>query len=265
MLGAIYGDIAGSVYEYNNLKRIDAPLFIKGSSYTDDTVVSVGVARGLLDCESLSDIVAVKKKIKEGIRTVCREYPLADYGGGFAAWLSDEIGHPYGSYGNGAAMRVGAICWLCNSIEQALSVARLSAEITHNHPDGIKGAEATVGAAYLARGGASKAQIRAFIEKYYPIDFTLDDIRNGYQYELSCYGTVRPAMVAFLESDSFEDAIRRAISVGGDSDTLAAITGIVAEAYYGMTDEQIDLTLSYLEGTVKDITLEFLEKRGDLS
>ncbi len=265
MLGAIYGDIAGSVYEYNNVKRKDVPLFGSGCAFTDDTVVSIGVAEGLTSCDLSADDDKLRESIKCGVRRICREYPLADYGGGFENWLFSEDAQPYGSYGNGAAMRVGSICWLSGSLDEVIRVARISAEITHDHPDGISGAIATAGAAFLARTNSTKEQIRSFIEQYYPMDFTLDEIRDDYRYDLSCYGTVRPALAAFLESESFEDAIRLAISVGGDSDTLAAITGTVAEAYYGMSEEEISLTLSYLDERLLGVCTKFLEHRGTAS
>ena len=157
-------------------------------------------------------------------------------------------------------MRVSPVAWYANSLEEALTLAKASAEVTHNHPEGIKGAVVTAGAIYLAKTGASKEEIKAFIESYYTLDFTLDEIRPTYTFDVSCGGSVPQAMQAFLESDSFEDAIRNAVSIGGDSDTIGAITGSLAEAFYGMTDWQKEKTLSYLSDELKETVFEFEQK-----
>ena len=179
------------------------------------------------------------------------------YGGRFADWLFNERTEPYNSYGNGSAMRVSPVAWYADSLEEAIIFARASAEVTHNHPEGIKGAIVTAGAAYLARAGAGMDDIKKFVDDYYNINFTLDEIRPIYYFNETCQNTVPQAMQAFFESTSFEDTIRNGISLGGDSDTLCAICGAVAEAYYGMSDTEINAALGYLDGELSKIVNRF--------
>ena len=227
MLGAIIGDIVGSVYEWNNIKTKDFPLFSERCFFTDDTVMTVAVADALLNGGTSDAFIDAMKKFG-------RLYPNSGYGGRFAGWLSSDNREPYNSWGNGSAMRVAPCAWFADSLDEAESLAELSAAVTHDHPEGIKGARATAAAIYLARTGVTKAGIKDYIETKYGYDLsrTLDVIRPRYRFNESCQGTVPEAIIAFLESDGFEDAIRNAISLGGDSDTLAAITGGIAEAYY---------------------------------
>jgi ADP-ribosylglycohydrolase len=231
VIGAIAGDIIGSVYEYHNIKTKEFPLFHPRCAFTDDTVLTVAVADAILSARPYLDT----------IREVGLRYPHADYGGSFMGWLHSKNPQPYNSWGNGSAMRVSPVGFAFDSEDQVLAQARLSAVITHNHPEGVKGAQATALAIYLARKGSSKEQIRARIAAQFGYDLTrtLDDIRPRYSYDVSCQGTVPPAILAFLESVSFEDALRNAISVGGDSDTLACITGGIAEAFYGGVPQEI--------------------------
>ncbi|MBN1906776.1 MAG: ADP-ribosylglycohydrolase family protein [Deltaproteobacteria bacterium] len=225
MIGAIAGDIIGSVYEFNNIKTKSFPLFSPLSRFTDDTVLTVAVANAII-----SGIPYV-----DSIRSLGSAYPNAGYGGSFKEWLFTENANPYNSWGNGSAMRVSPVGFAFNTIDEVLKEAMLSAEITHNHPEGIKGAQATALAIYLARKGADRAIIKKEIHDRfnYNLDRGVDEIRVNYTYDVSCQGTVPEAIICFLESRSYEDAIRNAISIGGDSDTLACITGGISEAFYG--------------------------------
>lgn len=233
MYGAIIGDIVGSKYEFGNIKSKQFPLFSEGCGYTDDTVMTVAVANALL--RSRTEEVGFKDVLVEEMRSFGRKYPNPQgaYGGRFAAWLQSEEPQPYNSYGNGSAMRVSPCGLLAVTLEEALKLAEASAMVTHNHPEGIKGAKATAAAVFLARSGAAKEEIREYIhENFYPLTQTLEEIRPDYRFDESCQGTVPQAITAFLESNSFEDAIRNAISLGGDSDTIGAITGAIAWSYY---------------------------------
>ena len=257
MLGAIYGDIVGSVFEFNNIRTKDFELFSEKSKFTDDSVMTVAVADALLTFGRKGEIETFKKVLVRKMHYYGEKYPHAGYGGKFGYWLREKQTEPYGSYGNGSAMRVSPVAWYANSLEECLDFAKASAEVTHNHPEGIKGAVATAGATYLARTGATMDEIKAFVAKYYTIDFTLDEIRPTYNFNETCQDTVPQAMQAFFESTSFEDAIRNAISIGGDSDTLAAITGSVAEAYYGMTEREAQSVTERLDPTLLKILNDF--------
>jgi len=231
MMGAIAGDIIGSVYEHNPIKTKDFPLFHPRCRFTDDTVLTVAVA----------DAILSGRPYVESVRQIGRRYPRAGYGGSFIMWLHSDDARPYNSWGNGSAMRVSPVGFSFTSEEEVLRQARMTAEITHNHPEGIKGAEATALAIYLARKGHDKETIRARITGQfgYDLDRTVDDIRPSYFFDVSCQGTVPEAIIAFLDSESYEDAVRNAISLGGDSDTLACITGGIAEAFYGGVPKEI--------------------------
>jgi len=224
-MGAIAGDIVGSVYEHHPIKTKDFPLFQPGSRFTDDSVLTVAVANAILTGCPYRDAV-----LKWG-----RRYPDAGYGGTFARWLQADDPAPYHSWGNGSAMRVGPVGWAFDTEEEVLRQAQMTAEITHDHPEGIKGAQATALAVYLARTGADKAMIRTRIESQFGYDLarTVESIRLNYEFDVSCQGTVPEALIAFLDAESYEDAVRNAVSLGGDADTLACIAGAVAEAFYG--------------------------------
>ena len=226
MLGAIAGDIIGSIYEFDNIKMKDFPLFGDESSYTDDSIMTVAVADWLLHGGELAKIMQ-----HYGNKY---PHPTGGYGSRFEKWLHEVDPKPYNSWGNGSAMRVSAVGWFFNSLEETLKVAKETAIVTHNHLEGIKGAQATAAAIYLARNGKPKEFIKEFIETLFGYDLnrSCDDIRPYYKFDESCQGTVPEAIIAFLESDSYEDAVRLAVSLGGDSDTLACITGGIAEAYY---------------------------------
>ena len=272
MFGAIYGDIVGSVFEFNNIRTKDFELFSEKSKFTDDTVMTLAVANALvifdemtreencLDAPSKNNLAYFKEILISEMHTTGEKYPRAGYGGRFRFWLKEKQTEPYGSYGNGSAMRVSPVAWYANSLEECLDFAKASAEVTHNHPEGIKGAVVTAGATYLARTGATMDEIKAFVAKYYEINFTLDEIRPTYEFNETCQDTVPQAMQAFFESTSFEDAIRNAISIGGDSDTLAAITGAVAEAYYGMTEREVRNITTILDRSLLKILEDFRKR-----
>jgi len=257
MIGAIVGDIAGSRFEFDNHKSKDFELFVScdklngigdedlnamldSSTYSDDSVMTLAIAKAILrwkemkspTCQDLSRLAV------ESMREFGKMYPLAGYGGTFEVWLQDETMGPYNSWGNGAAMRMSACGWAGRTIDEVKAMSRAVTEVTHNHPEGIKGAEATAVATFLARNGKSKGEIKSVIfQDYYSLDFTLDEIRPDYEFDVSCQGSVPQALEAFVESTSFEDAIRNAVSIGGDSDTIAAICGAVAGAFYGVPDD----------------------------
>ena len=267
MIGAIIGDTVGSVYECNNIKTTEFPLFSNDSIYTDDTVMTMAVADWLLRDSSHSIEELERSMVSFAEKYPC---PLGGYGGSFYNWLfrpellPDEnkrtsgitsLGqlfskiddlqvskrHPYNSWGNGSAMRVSAVGWMFDTLEETERIARISAEITHNHPEGIKGAQATAAAIFTARTGKSKEAIKTYIEQTYGYNLqrTCDEIRPTYHFDESCQGTVPQAIIAFLDSSDFESAIRLAVSLGGDSDTLACITGGIAEAFYKEIPESI--------------------------
>lgn len=259
MIGAIIGDIVGSRFEWDNHRSKDFDFLIHKCFFTDDSVMSLAVCDALLHCKP--DYSDLSNVAVESMQRIGRPYPHCGYGGAFNRWMYSDNPQPYNSYGNGAAMRVSGCGYVASSVTEAAALSRAVTEITHNHPEGIKGAEATAVAVYLARSGSSLMEIQDYIVKhYYPIDFTLDAIRDTYQFNETCQDTVPQALEAFFESTSFEDAIRNAISIGGDSDTLAAITGAVAEAYYGVPTNIRKHALTFLDERLLKILLEFENK-----
>jgi ADP-ribosylglycohydrolase len=262
VFGAIVGDIVGSVYEWNNIKTKDFPLFRDDCFFTDDTVMTIAVAEALMSGGSADNFIDTYKKWG-------RLYPDAGYGARFVGWIHSEDRKPYNSWGNGSAMRVSPCAEYAfksyfpgerpeNSIVHARHLAKISAAVTHNHPEGIKGAEATAYCMMMAYGyglEAAKKHIREDVPLLFGYDLstTLDEIRPAYRFNESCQDTVPQAIIAFLESTDFEDAIRNAISLGGDSDTLAAITGSIAEAAYGVPDEIKNKASSFLDESILDV------------
>lgn len=224
VIGAIAGDIIGSIYEWHNVKTTDFELFNKKSSFTDDTVLTMAVVESLLYGEDFS----------QTIWAYGRKYEGRGYGSAFKKWLQSDLRQPYGSYGNGSAMRVSGVGVACQDLESVLAVAKQSAAVTHDHPEGIKGAQAVAAVIFLARSGASKSQIRQYITHTFAYDlgFSISAIRSTYAFDVTCQGSVPQAIAAFLESSDYENALRLGISIGGDSDTIACMTGSMAAAFY---------------------------------
>ena len=250
-IGAITGDIVGSIYEFDNHRSKDFPLFGAEVEFTDDSIMTIATMMALMNGGKFDDFV-------DAYRQLGNKYP-SSYGNRFSDWLVVDNPEPYDSWGNGSAMRVSPVAWWSNDIDEVAMLAKVSAEVTHNHPEGVKGAQGVAEAIFLARTGKSKQDIKKHIETRYGyfLDFKLDDIRESYQFDESSAGTVPPAIVAFLESTDFEDAIRGAISIGGDSDTLAAITGSIAEAFYGVPDDIMGDTLRHLTNDLRAIVRNF--------
>lgn len=239
MYGAILGDIIGSPFEFDRGdKTKDFKLFSRRSHFTDDSVMTLAVCEALLKVGQDATVKEIEDAVISSMQSWGRRYPHAGYGGYFRRWLTACHPEPYNSFGNGSAMRVSAVGWLYDSLENTRTVAKATANVTHNHPEGIKGAEATASAIFMARNGSSKEEIKKYIENefHYDLNRTLDEIRPSYHMDETCQKTVPEAIIAFLEAKDFEDAIRNAVSLGGDTDTLGAITGSIAEAYYGIPE-----------------------------
>jgi ADP-ribosylglycohydrolase len=250
MLGAIAGDVIGSQFEGRPVKRTGFALFTARCKFTDDTVMTAAVADCLLH----------GKAYATAFKEWGRKYPDAGYGGNFASWLFSEDAAPYYSFGNGSAMRVSPVGWACETIGAVLAEAEESAAVTHNHPEGIKGAKAVAAAVFLARTGSRKPEILAYIEKTfgYNLRRKIDEIRPTYSFDETCPGSVPEAIIAFIESTGYEDAVRKAVSLGGDSDTQACIAGAIAEAFYGAVPPDIVLeTRSRLDGDLLKIADDF--------
>lgn len=250
MLGAIAGDIIGSVHEGSDTKTKEFPLFVADSRFTDDTVLTVAVAEKLLRGGDYVDL----------FHRYFHAYPLAGYGGSFVRWAGHRQREPYNSWGNGSAMRASAVGTVFDTLDEVLEHAKQSADPTHNHPEGVKGAQATAAAVFLARTGRSKDEIKAHIESAFGYDLSqkLDDIRPAYRFDVSCQGSVPQSIVAFLESTDYEDAVRNAISLGGDADTMACIAGGIAEAFYGGVPEAVAVPArERLDGPLRAVLDEF--------
>ena len=261
MLGAILGDIVGSIYEFNNIKTKDFPFIKDECTFTDDSVMTLAVSKALLTSikNNLNDEDTKLELIKD-MRLLGNKYKGRGYGGMFYNWLHTSNPTPYNSFGNGSAMRVSSAGWLFNSLEEVEHYASLTAEVTHNHIEGIKGAKATASAIYLARINKSKEEIKDYITKTYDYNLneTVDEIRDYYYFNETCQKTVPEAIICFLEGNSYEDVIRNAISIGGDSDTLACIAGSIAEAYDDMPKEYKEIALGKLDNYLRDIYKEFM-------
>jgi ADP-ribosylglycohydrolase len=260
MLGAIIGDIVGSRFEFNNHRNKDFDLFTNTCFVTDDSIMTIAVAKAIMEAKNITKPTTVEydfdkdfyqtlsEMTVKSMRKIGQRYPNCGYGGRFAKWMFSDQPKPYNSYGNGAAMRISSAGDVARTEYEAIKLSEAITSVTHNHDEGIKGAEATVVAIYMARQGFLKSEIKQKItDKYYSIDFKVDDIRSSYQFNETCQETVPQAIACFLESKSFEDAIRTAISIGGDSDTIGAITGAIAEAYYGIPEDIREKALIYLD------------------
>lgn len=267
LLGAIVGDIVGSRFEVYNHRSKDFDLFTDECRATDDSMMTIAIAKALLDtkrqmneAEDSSneyDYQLLEEMAIHSMQTIGRKYPDRGYGNMFSQWISNDNPEPYYSFGNGSAMRISPVAYAAKSKEELFRLSEAVTKVTHNHPEGLKGANATALAVYLARKQFSKEDIYNEIStNYYSLDFKIDEIRDTYRFNPTCFGTVPQAIVAFLESTTFEDAIRNAISIGGDSDTIAAITGSIAEAFYGIPIEIEEKALTYLD----DYLLEIYEE-----
>lgn len=253
MIGAIAGDIIGSVYEFQNIKTKEFELFDKRCFFTDDTVLTVALAEAILNKEDYAQLM----------KRYYLRYPAGGYGGNFHRWAASNSYEPYNSWGNGAAMRISAAGYAYESLDEVLKNAKSFTEVTHNHPEGIKGAQATAAAIFMGRTGSSKDEIKRYVENAFNYDLSrsIDEIRPDYHFDVSCQGTVPEALISFLESTDYEDAIRNAISLGGDSDTLACITGGISEAFYGGVPEHIaNPAYAILDDELRGVVL-FFEKQ----
>ncbi|WP_027366797.1 ADP-ribosylglycohydrolase family protein [Desulfocurvibacter africanus] len=266
MLGAILGDMIGSRFEGRPHKSIEFELFTFASRFTDDTVLTCATAEALLGCDRGDASCVAPYAVK--YREFCRAYPSAGYGGSFISWCASDDAGPYGSFGNGSAMRVSPVGWWFDNLETVLAQAEASASASHNHPEGIKGAQAVAGAIFLARTGSSKADIRAFISSRfgYNLDRTLAAIRPTYHFDVTCQGSVPEAIIAFLEADSLESAIRNAVSLGGDADTQGAMAGSITEAFYHPTGNipapLRDAAMARLDERLADVVRRFSARMG---
>ncbi|MBN1409404.1 MAG: ADP-ribosylglycohydrolase family protein [Spirochaetales bacterium] len=260
MLGAIIGDIAGSAYEHRKVESYDFPLFQRRSCITDDSVLTIGVAGAILEVRKKKDFSRSKEYYLQYIRLYGRRYPDAGYGHSFMGWLKSDKPKPYYSYGNGSGMRVSPVGLAFETMKDVLSEAKKTAEITHNHSDGIKGAQAVAGSVFLAKGGATKKEIRDFVVNKigYPLDFDLETLRKKYRFEIQCAHSVPQAIFAFLQSNDFEDAVRKAVYIGGDSDTIACMAGAIAAAFYKSIPVDIKTkALFYLDAEQKKVMSTF--------
>ena len=251
MIGAIVGDIVGSRFEFNNHRSKKFELFNDACFPTDDSVMTIAVMNALLESQDRPE--NLRENTIKSMKEIGRRYPYCGYGGRFCDWLFSDSSKPYNSYGNGAAMRVSPVAYFARDMEDVAELSYEVTAVTHNNIEGIRGAEATASCVWAALHNWNKEEIRDLAEKYYTLDFTLDKIRPTYRFNETCQGTVPQAIVAFLESNDFEDSIRNAISIGGDSDTIAAITGAISEAYYGVPDAIRAKATTYLDGTLSAI------------
>ena len=262
MYGAILGDIVGSIYGKHPIKKKDFQFLSYGCRFTDDTVMTVAVAEALLDSMGKNE-ADHKKSLVASMRKWGQKYANAGYGGRFIDWLFNANPCPYNSWGNGSAMRVSSAGWLYDTLEETLEKAKWTAEVTHNHPEGIRGAQAVAAAVYMARNGKTKEEIKAYITNrfYYDLNRTCDGIRPKYQFDVSCQGSVPEAIIAFLEGNDLNDTIRNAVSLGGDSDTLACMAGAIAEAYRGIGFGQVSAVRDRVPDDMREVLDRFDEYR----
>lgn len=266
MIGALAGDIIGSIYEVNNIKSKRFPLFGIGNRATDDSVMTCAISRACVDYSHTKDKDKFREDCIKYMRIIGRNHINAGYGGTFIKWLLVDNPMPYNSYGNGSAMRVSPIGWIADSLEETEELAEISSSVSHNHPEGIKGAQAIAASIWMLRNGYTKENVKEYIEsKYYKLDFKIDEIRPYYEFDVSCQGSVPQAIECFLESTDYEDCVRLAISLGGDSDTIGAISGGLAEAYYGVPENIKNKTITYLDDELMKCVNDFEKvKQGKL-
>ena len=265
MLGAIAGDMIGAPYEFDRSPKVkEFPLFQKGTECTDDSVMTIAAAEALLECGKDADEEEMKKKLAASMKKWGRAYPDAGYGASFFRWLFSPASNPYGSYGNGSAMRVSSVGWLYDTLEKTEEIAGITAAVTHNHPEGIKGAKATAACIFLARTGHSKQEIRDYVMEAFGYDLsrTCDEIRPEYHHVESCQETVPEAITAFLEGESFENVIRTAVSLGGDCDTLTCIAGGIAQAFYGIPETIRSEVLKRMDEPMREVLFRFEKEAG---
>ncbi len=260
MIGAILGDVVGSRFEFDNHKSKEFELFHPECCFTDDTVLTLAIAKALLPYDRITDYEQFKKELVTSIREIGMRYTDCGYGGRFYYWLTSGKTEPYNSSGNGAAMGVSPVAWFPDTLESCEKLPAATAEVTHNHPEGVKGAVAVAGAAFLARTGHTMTQIKEYVAQYYTVDFTPDEIRDSYGFYETCQQSVPQAFSALFASTDFEDAIRTAVSIGGDSDTIGAMVGAVAEAFYGIPEDMKETALSYLDLDLLKIAEDFTNK-----
>ena len=256
MLGAIIGDIVGSVYEFHNTKSMNFELFTPWSRFTDDSVMTLAVAKWLVEDETHTIHYLIYCMQELGNR-----YPNAGYGGNFRTWLREDNPQPYNSWGNGAGMRVSPVGLYAKTLDEALALAALTASVSHNHPEGVKGAQAIAACVFLCKEGKSKAEIKEYIEKTfdYNLNRTITELRPRYEFDVSCQGSVPEAIIAFLDGNSFEEVIRLAISLGGDSDTIGAMAGAIAACMYPIPDEIVNRCNTILTEDLKEIKDKFIK------
>lgn len=267
ILGAICGDIVGSPYEFSPIKSKEFEFINQFSEFTDDTVMTIVNMEWLLDIKDGETEEECKERLISLMHEIGIKYPNCGYGGHFYGWLVNKHTEPYYSWGNGSAMRVSPVGWMFDTMEDVLKYAKISAEVTHNHPEGIKGAQATAAAIFLARNGKSKKEIHDYIVDTfeYDLDRKLDDFQKDYKFDVSCMGSVPEAIICFLESESYEDAIRNCVWLGGDCDTTGAICGGIAEAFYGRLDNNLsEKIISKLDDLMKDIVIRFSDKLNNI-
>lgn len=263
LMGAVTGDICGSIYEWHNIKEKlpENMLCTRYCHFTDDTVMTVAVAEGIVNAlenmpENWYESEEFRKKVYSSVRKSMlkfgKMYPKAGYGGKFRQWLASPNPKPYNSYGNGSAMRVSSAGWVAKTLEEAEILAEISASVSHNHPDGISGAKAVAGAIFLLKKGGNKKDVEEYVSKFYDLDFSIDEIREDYSFDSSCRGSVPQAVRAFLEGENFTDVISTAISIGGDSDTIAAIAGSIAEVIYPIPQDLRGRVIEKLDENITD-------------
>ena len=259
MIGAIIGDIAGSKYEFNNIKHTNFDLFDQGCKFTDDTVCTLAIAKALLDCKG--DYIDLQQRVIDNFRQLCIRHQSCGFGRRFMKWLKEGSLQPYESFGNGAAMRVSPVSYVAENIDQVKALSYKVTSITHNSEQGLKAAECVAICIFMANRGFSKTEIKKYVqENYYNLDFDIETLRQTYTFDVSCENSVPQAIYCFLKGKSFDQTIKLAISIGGDSDTIACIAGSIAQGYYGVPNFTKARAIGYLTDDLKSIYDEFVQK-----